>query len=134
MSSLAPNVHVLTADAAPVAGGSDATIPVGVSPFAGVVTAVQYIPSATITGAATNNRTLSVVNKGQAGGGSTSVATIGFGNGTNATGFVNTTVPLSGTAANLEVAAGDVLAFASVHVGTGIADPGGEVRVTISRS
>jgi hypothetical protein len=58
---------------------------------------------------------------------------LNFGNGTNATGFTKTVIPLSGTPANLNVSSGDVLAFTSTHVGTGITDPGGIVRVTLGR-
>jgi hypothetical protein len=45
-----------------------------------------------------------------------------------------TAIPLSGTPANLVVAAGDELQWQSTHVGTGIADPGGRVEVTFNRS
>jgi hypothetical protein len=54
--------------------------------------------------------------------------------GVNATGDDAKTIPLSGTAANLTVAAGDVLTFESTHVGTGIAEPGGTAIVEITRS
>jgi hypothetical protein len=42
--------------------------------------------------------------------------------------------PSAGTAANLVLAAGDVLNWNSLHVGSGIADPGGLVVVTYSRN
>ena len=134
MPDSAPLVQSLTAHAAPVAAGSDGTTNVGEAPFAGTVTEVSYIPDATITGAATNNRTLNLINKAQDGTGSTVVATISFGNGTNIAASDEGTLTLSGTPANLVVAANDILALQSVHVGTGIADPGGLVEVEISRS
>jgi hypothetical protein len=135
MSALHPLVRKLNVPAIAVgtAGNDDVTV-IGPVPFNGVVTAVSYIPKAAITGAATNNRTVSVVNKKQDGSGTTAVATLTFGNGTNAAAFDEKAIPLSGTAANLAVAAGDVLAFASTHNGTGIADPGGQLVVTLSRS
>lgn len=102
--------------------------------FSGTVTGVTYVPSATITGAATNNRTVSLVNKGAAGAGNTVVASLTFASGTNASANVETTVPLSGTPANLVVAANDVLQWQSVANGTGLADPGGLTRVTLSRT
>lgn len=102
--------------------------------FQGTVTGVTYVPSAAITGAATNNRTVALVNKGAAGSGSTSIASLTFASGTNASANVETAVTLSGTAANLNVAAGDVLQWQSTANGTGLADPGGLVRVTISRT
>lgn len=134
MADKAPLTRKLTADTDALAVGADGSYSVGPCPFAGTVAAVTYTPSAAITGANTNSRTLTLVNKGQAGSGSTTVATLALTTGVNAAAFDETPLTLSGTAANLEVAEGDVLAFVSTHVGTGIADPGGEVTVTVSRS
>lgn len=131
----APLVRHIEQDvpAVTTAGNSDDTV-LGTVPFAGTITEVKYIPESAVTGAATNNRTVSLVNKGQAGSGTATVASLTFSNGTNAAANDDTTVTLSGTAANLVVAEGDTLQWRSVAVGTGIADPGGVVRVTISRS
>jgi hypothetical protein len=134
MANAAPHTTKIQVRMPAVAAGSDATSAVCQSPFDGVVTDVKYAPDATITGVVTNNRTLSVVNKGQAGSGNTSVATNTYANGVNITNFVPTLIPLSGTPANLVVANNDCLAFASVHNGTGLADPGGLLTVTISRT
>lgn len=112
---------------------SDDTL-LGQAPFAGTVTSVLYVPEAAITGAATNNRTVSLVNKGQAGSGTAIVATLTFASGTNATANNEVTVPLSGTAADLVIAEGDTLQWRSVANGTGLADPGGVARVSVSRS
>lgn len=114
--------------------GNDDTAVIGVVPYAGVVTAVTYIPKSDVTGAATNNRTVSVINTGAAGNGTTAVASLNFGNGTNASDYDERALTLSATAADLVVAAGDVLKWSSLHIGTGITDPGGMVAVTISRS
>jgi hypothetical protein len=111
--------------------GNDATTIVGESPIAGTVHAVSYIPAADITGAATNNRRLRLVNKGQDGNGSTVVAELQFVNGVNATDFDRKAITLSATAANLVVAKGDVLAWESTHIATGITDPGGRAAVEI---
>lgn len=129
----APVTKTLSVRLGAVAAGSDATEEAVVAPFAGTVTAVTYTPDATITGAATNNRTISVVNKGQSGSGSTSVASLNFASGTNAPAGDEKAITLSGTPANLTVAQGDVLEVDSTHVGSGIADPGGLVSITISR-
>jgi hypothetical protein len=118
----------------PVGAGADATEQVCVAPFDGTVTAVTYTPDTTITGANTNSRTISLVNKGQAGAGTTSVATLALTSGVNAPAADEKALTLSGTPANLVVASGDVLEFDSTHIGTGIADPGGLVQVTFSRS
>jgi hypothetical protein len=124
-----------TARSTPVASaGNDEVDEVVVCEYNGTVASVTYSPDATITGAATNNRTVSLVNKGQSGAGSTVIATLNFGNGTNAAAGDEKTIPLSGTAANLVVASGDVLEWQSTHIGTGIADPGGLVKVNIDRT
>lgn len=99
---------------------------------AGTVTSVTYAPVTAITGANTNTRSVSLVNMGQTGVGTTVVATIQYNSGVNAAASDENTVTLSGTPANLVVAAGDILQWRSTAVGTGIADPGGLVAVTIS--
>lgn len=134
MADSAPLVRVIEADvpAVSTAGNDDDTV-LGVAPFNCTVTSVVYVPEAAITGAATNHRTVSLVNKGQAGAGTTSVASLTFDNGVNATAYDERTITLSGTAANLDLAAGDTLQWRSIHVATGITDPGGLVRVTVTR-
>lgn len=135
MGDTAPFVRVIEADvpAVSTAGNDDDTV-IFQAPFDCTVTTVEYVPEAAITGADTNSRTLSLVNKGQAGSGSTTVATLALTSGVNATAYNERTVTLSGTAANLVLAAGDTVQWRSIHVGTGITDPGGLVRVTLSRN
>lgn len=132
-SDAAPFTRILESSVIATSAGSDASFIIGVALEDEVVTAVSYIPVTTITGADTNSRTVAVVNKGAAGSGSTSVASLALTSGVNATAFDEKAVTLSGTAANLNVTAGDVLAFTSTHVGTGLADPGGKVRITLAR-
>jgi len=134
MTDQAPLVKKLTADADAVAKGSDGSIAVGPAPFAGKVTSVTVTPPSTLTGANTNSRTLKLINKGQSGSGTNVIAEKAFTSGVNATAFDETALTLSGTASKLEVAEGDVLALESVHVGEGLADPGGEVQVKITRA
>ncbi|KUN99492.1 hypothetical protein [Streptomyces resistomycificus] len=132
----APYVQVIERNvpAVSTANASDDTV-LGQAPFDCTVTGVEYVAEAAITGAATNHRTFSVVNKGQAGSGSTTVASLAFDSGSVTAAANNErTITLSGTAASLVLAAGDTLLWRSVAVGTGITDPGGVVRVTISRS
>lgn len=105
-----------------------------VAEYDGTVTAVTYTPVAAITGAATNNRTFSVVNHLQDGTGATSVASLNFANAVNAAAFDEKVIPLSGVAGATTVAAGDVLEGKSLHIGTGIADPGGTLVITIARA
>jgi hypothetical protein len=130
----APNVRVIEegVPAVSTAGASDDTV-VAQAPFDCTVTSVEYVPEAAITGAATNHRAFSLVSKGQAGSSTVTVATLAFDSGVTATANNEKAITLSGTAANLDLTAGDTLLWRSVAVGTGIADPGGIVRVTLSR-
>lgn len=130
----APLQRVVSGQAVVVGtAGNDGNTVLVVVPEDGTVSAVTYTTPTAITGADTNSRTVSLINKGAAGSGSTSVASLALTSGVNTTAFVPKTIPVSGTPANLNVSAGDVLVFNSLHVGTGIADPGGLVRVTIGR-
>lgn len=122
-----------TRSVAPVAtAGNSLNSTVLVVPSDGTVTAVTYTPPTAITGANTNTRSVSLVNKGQNGAGNTVVATLQFNSGTDAAASVPRTVTLSGTPANLNVSSGDVLQWQSTAVGTGITDPGGLVTVGLS--
>jgi hypothetical protein len=104
-------------------------------PWAATVSNVTFTPEADITGAATNYRTYRVVNKGADGNGTTVVASLAFSSGAvTANDFLPKAITLSATAANLVVAAGDVLAWDETVAGSGLASPGGEVRVTLDRS
>jgi hypothetical protein len=133
MGDMAPLVRKYEAEIPAVAQAADFS---GVirAEYAGTVTSVKYAPVAAITGAATHNRTVNVRNRGQSGTGTTVVATLNFGNGVNAAAFDEKTITLSSTAADLVVAEGDILEVESLHVGNGIADPGGTVFVEITRS
>ena len=131
----APQGTTLSAmDPGVATAGSDDTLIIGECPFAGTVTSVSFTPDAAITGAATNTRAIRIINRGQAGSGNTIVAELQFDNGVNATAGDEKAIPLSATAGNLVVAEGDILALFSDAVGTGQADPGGLVQVTINRT
>jgi hypothetical protein len=110
--------------------GNDLTSEVAEAPFAGTITSVKYVPDATQAGANTNSRTYTVVNKTK----SVTAATLAQVSGVELTAATAKAIPVSGTAANVEVAEGDEIAFVSTHVGTGIKDPGGLVEVQFSRS
>lgn len=127
----APRQEKVQTTAPAIVLGSDGDQTIGESPITGTVVGVSYTPEAAITGVATNNRTISVVNKGQSGSGTQTVASLSFGSGTNAAAFDEKALTLSGT---VEVDEGDILAFVSTHTGTGIADPGGLVQVTIDNT
>jgi hypothetical protein len=106
------------------------------APFTGKVAEVTYTAVAAVTGAASPaSRTLSVINHGQAGAGTTVVASLALVSGVNLVAFDEKAVTLSVTAADLLVTAGDVLEFRSAAVGgTGLVDPGGSVSVTFERN
>lgn len=129
----APFSAAVTVPVQPVAtAGNSLNTVAFVCPRAGTVTAVTYTTVTAITGANTNTRSVTLVNKGQSGAGSTVIATLQFDSGVNTVAGDEKTITLSGTPANLVVAAGDVLQWQSAAVGTGIADPGGLVSVTIA--
>lgn len=131
----APLRMILNAGAPAVSTpANDLTTAAAISPVDGVVSAVELVPSATITGAATNHRAVRLVNKGAAGAGTAVVAELTFDAGASAPALRAKTVTLSTTPADLAVAAGDVLAWESDSIGTGIADPGGLLRITVDRA
>jgi hypothetical protein len=115
------------------AAAVDADQVLGEAPRAGTVIGVSYVPEAAMTGNTTESRTVRVVNRGQAGAGTTVVATLAFVSGVNGVAFDEKAITLTATLADRAVAAGDVLVWESTHVGsTGLADPGGRVSVKIA--
>lgn len=134
-------------DSAPLKRTIEATVPaatkeatqdqvIGEAPFAGTVSAASITPEAAGTANGTNYRTFKIVNKGAAGSGTTAVAT--FATDTPTTddlkAFDEKALPLSGTAADLVVAAGDILAVVETVAAEGLAHSGYKVAVEISRS
>lgn len=136
MPDTAPLRRTLEASAEALGATANGTVVVGEAPFAGTVDSVVYVPEADITGAASPaSRTFSLVNKGADGNGTTVVATLAMVAGVNAADFDERAITLSVVAGATTVAEGDVLAWTSTAVGgTGLADPGGLVKVTVSRS
>lgn len=133
MSERAPQDQVMEIDNPALATDVEATLVIGEVLSAGFVNEVTYTPVANITGAATNHRAISVINKGLDGNGTVVVATLAFDSGVNALDYDEKTITLSVVAGARAVVAGDVLALASTAPGTGLADPGGKLRVTIGR-
>lgn len=134
MVDTAPGGKVITANvpAAATAVADDTLL--FQAPYDCTVTAVEFVPEAAITGANTNYRTVSLVNKGQAGSSSVTVATLDFVSGVNATANNERALTLSATPANLILTAGDSLLWRSIVAGSGLADPGGIVKVTVSQN
>ena len=117
-----------------VAAGSDDSFTFPDIPATGRVTEISFTPEAAETGDNTNSRTYQLVNKGNTGAGTTVIGTISLPTGTNLAAFDEKNATLSVTASDLVVTADDVLAWVSTHTGTGTADPGGIVKVTIERA
>lgn len=124
-------VHVVRAPAPAIATGTTTETVLGTSPVKGVVALVKYTPLTTLTGAATNNRKLTIFNRKADGTGTTAVATLTYASGVSATALIPSVLTLSTTAADLNVAAGDVLTLMSDINGTGLAQPVGAIQVDI---
>lgn len=124
-----------TVPAVTIAATADQTV--GAVTMAGRVSSVSYTPEAAITGAASpDSRTFTLVNKGAAGVGTTNVATLAMVSAVNGVAFDEKATTLNATAANLVVAAGDILVWVSTAVtsGGGLVDPGGLVQIEIKSS
>lgn len=106
---------------------------VDVAPFVGTVASVTFTPDAAITGATATKRTITLENRGQDGTGTTVIATLDLITGVNPAKHDEYAFTLSGTAANLNVAAGDVIAVKEAVTSTGTANPGGIVSIGYSR-
>jgi hypothetical protein len=128
-----PRQDRLTSRVAAAGAAVAQTTTIGDSPYDATVAGVSYEPDAAINGAATNNRTFNLLNRGQDGTGVTVVATLTFAAGTNIAAGDEGALALSGTPANLSVNQGDVLALQEVINGTGLANPGGLCKVTLNR-
>lgn len=132
-SGAAPLRKNITADHDAIAAGADGSTTVGEAPHAGTVTRAAYIPTTAVTGANTDTRTITLVNRGQAGAGTTVVATLALTSGVNVSADDAKDMTLSAVAGATTVAEGDVLELVSTHAGNGLADPGGSASVTVSR-
>lgn len=105
------------------------------APFAGTVSAVTFVADTILSGADTDSATLSLINKGAAGAGTTVVASKAFASGVDAAAMDETAITLSATAADLVVAAGDILALSVIKVGSsGLAVPPGLLKVVLTAS
>ena len=130
----APFTQYLGAAVAATGAGADASGLV-VAPFDCTLTAATVVSLTGLTGANTDSRTIQVFNRGQAGSGTTLMASKAYTSGNNLTAEDEASLTLSGTAADLVIAAGDVIEVKSLHVGsTGLAGPQFIGRLAISRT
>lgn len=126
-----PRTQTLEAEVNAAAAGADESGDYITAPFDGTVSAAEILASAAITGANTDSRTVQLHNRGQAGSGTTLVASKAFTSGVNAAADDATALTLSAVAGATTVAQGDILEFTSLHVGsTGLAAPKFTGRVT----
>lgn len=125
-----PSVEFYHIDVAAAAATADTAEDAGVAEMSGAVLSVWYTPASDVTGANTDTRTLSLINRGSDGDGTTVVATLALTSGNDLDAHKANEIPLSSTAADLDVSGGEVLAWTSTHAGsTGLADPGGVVTI-----
>lgn len=132
-------------DSAPLVRKLQATIPalgaavtgdqtIGEAPFACTLTSASFTPEAAITGATATARTLTIVNKGAAGAGTTVMATLAFIDTVDGVAFDEKAFTLSVVANATSAAAGDVLAVVEAVAGGGTANPGGLIQVELTRA
>lgn len=129
----APQIVTIERQVQPQAtAGNDLNTILCTAPFDGVITAVEYITLTAITGADTNTRKTELQNMTAAG--TPKPASLQYNNGVNTVAGVAKALTNSGTAADLAVTKGDTLKWLSTHLASGIADPGGLVRITFKRN
>lgn len=115
--------HAVEADvAATTATGTTAAV-LARAPFRSTVVGVYVIPTANVTGHTTDNATITVLNKGDDGDGTTVVASLALADGVAMTDFNEAAVTLSTTAASLDLDEGDVLSFGVAKGGAGLVIP-----------
>ena len=119
----------------PAAGAAvDQDTIIGEAPFDGTLAGATLFPEAAVTGATATKRTFTIVNKGQAGAGTTVMATLDLVTGENLVAYDEKAFTLSVVAGATAFVAGDVLAVNETHAGAGTAHSGGKVKLELSRS
>jgi hypothetical protein len=122
--------YVVSVEIPAVSAGDTSTVLVPVStPYDSRVTRVDIVPRAAITANGTNFGTITVQNKGPLGSGTTAVASRAW-SATNSVAGTKESATLNGTAANLELKAGDQLQVVHTTAGTGLALPAISVLIT----
>jgi len=111
------------------AAGTDDEFVVGTLPNNAVITAAKWVPFAAVTANGTNFGILSVRNRKADGSGTALPATRSYA-ATNSVAFTPEAMTLDGTAANLLVAAGDVLTVQRLHTASGVVIPAGVVEIS----
>lgn len=113
-----------------VAAGTAIEVPLLVLPYNARVQSVRWVPGAAVAANGANFATLSLRNRQGAGTGTPVPATRAY-SATNSVAQVAEAMTLSGTSADLDLAAGDVLTLAVAHSGTGLTIPVGLVQAKL---
>lgn len=122
--------QVVTAHVSGAAAGTAKAQPVLVADQDITISKVRWLPQAAVTGAATNNFALGVVDKAADGSGTTAVTAVKtYASGTDSVANAPETLTLSTTDANLDIAAGAALVLDKTENGTGLEQPEGVVVV-----
>lgn len=122
--------YVLSLELPAVAAADTSTVvATAAMPYDARILKVEIVPRAAITANGSNFSTLSVQNKGPLGSGTTVVATRTWAAGNSLAGGKEA-LTLSGTPANLEAKAGDLIQAVHGTGGTGLAMPAVSVLVT----
>lgn len=123
--------HIISIDVAAQATAGTAEAMGGhMVPFACTVTAVQWVPDAAVTANDTNYAVLALQNGGAAGTATTEIAQRSYA-ATNSVARTAESLTLSATAANLLLAAGDLLVVDRSIAASGLATPKGVLNVTV---
>lgn len=125
-----PGPHRFAIRQDPMTGATaDDETTIFVAPGNMTILAVNYVPDAAITANATNYTTVNIVDRGAVDGQDQVIATRSFAATADSALEVDATLALSGTPANLQINAGDVITVQRAHSGTGLALPGALVEV-----
>lgn len=129
-----PLIRAIEANTVGCLATTDQATIVGRVPFACTVTAVTYIPSASMAAPASGTgRTFTVFNR-TTGAGTVNVATRSVTSNVTMADNVPFDLTVSATTASLICTSGDVLEFVSSALTSNVIDFGGRVIVTLSRT
>jgi hypothetical protein len=124
-----PHTLTISLQSAMAAAGTDDEFVLGTLPVNATITAAKWVPAAAVTANGTNFSILSVRNRKADASGTALPATRSYA-ATNSVAFVPESMTLSGTAADLSCAAGDVLTVQRIHTASGVVIPAGRVEVS----
>jgi hypothetical protein len=113
-----------------VAAGTAIEWPQFVMPWNATIASLVWVPGANVTANGTNFATIAVRNRSTTGTGTVVPASRSYA-ATNSTAQVGESLTLSGTATDLQPAAGDVLTISVAHSGSGLVIPAGLVQVAL---